>query len=246
VRFVPVGGAEGIHFKPEVGNMKRAFAVLILVLSVSLAAAAADKEQKGGGSGWAFSAKAGTLGVGADLSRSIVPRVLNFRVGMSAFSYSTGFDEKGINYQGKLKLGAVPIALDLFPFKNWFRIGGGVAVNLNEVTATGQPTGANTIRIGDVEYSAQTIGQLAAKLKFKRTAPYFGIGFNNPIKRKGHWGFFTDLGILYHGIPAVTLTTTKTVPGLQAEIDKELQSINDDLKDFKIFPVIQFGITCKF
>lgn len=217
------------------------FALLLLITPAALAA---DKEE-GQGSGWAVTAKVGTLGVGADLSRSIVPRVLNFRIGASFFSYSTDITEKGIDYSAKLKLGAVPIAVDVFPFKNWFRIGGGVVINLNEVTGTGTaPSG--TITIGDTEYPIQDIGEVSAKLKTNRAAPYFGLGFNNPIKRSGHVSFFSDLGFLYHGTPSVSLTTTKSVPGLQAEIDKEMQSINQDIRDYKLFPVIQVGLSIKF
>jgi hypothetical protein len=78
-------------------------------------------------------------------------------------------------------------------------------------------------------------------------APYIGFGFNNPVKKKGHWGFFTDLGIFYHGAPALTLAPSRAVPTqLQADIDKEIQSVNRDIGDFTIFPVIQFGVSYKF
>jgi hypothetical protein len=218
-------------------------AVFAAILSFSLAAVAADQEKPG--SGWAVDAKAGTLGIGADLSRSIVPRVLNLRVGASFFSYSTDFDEEGINYNAELKLGAVPIAVDVFPFKNWFRLGGGVLINMNEVKGTAQASGG-TVNIGDATYRLTDLGQVEGKIKFNRVAPYFGLGFNNPIKKSGHWGFFADLGLLYHGNPYASLTTSKTVPTLQSNIDKEVQSINQDLKDYTIIPVIQMGISYKF
>jgi hypothetical protein len=218
--------------------------ILTLSFSVSAAALAEDREEDQG-CGWAVDAKIGTLGIGADLSRSIVPRILNLRIGASYFSYSVDFSEEGIEYGGKLRLGAVPVALDVFPFKNWFRLGGGVVINLNEVKATTSSTG--TVTIGDNSYDAQTIGPLEGKIKFNRAAPYFGLGFNNPIKKRGHHlGFFADLGILYHGTPTFALTPSRSIPGLQADIDKEIQSVNDNIKDFKIFPVIQFGLSYHF
>jgi len=42
------------------------------------------------------------------------------------------------------------------------------------------------------------------------------------------------------------MKTTRTVPGLQADIDKEIQSINDDVKKFRLFPVIQLGLSYRF
>jgi hypothetical protein len=208
---------------------------------------AADKSGKedSQGRGWAMDVKVGTLGIGADLSRSIVPRVLNLRAGVSFFPYSTNFTDDGIDYRAKFKLGAVPVAVDIFPFKNWFRLGGGVVFNLTEVDGTGQ-TSTGFFKIGDNQYSAASIGQLKAILKANRTVPYFGIGFNNPIKRSGHWGFFLDLGALYHGTPSVRITTTQTIPQLQADIAKQVQDVNDDIRDYKYFPVFQLGFSYKF
>jgi hypothetical protein len=217
--------------------------VFAAILSFSLTVVAIAEEKPG--SGWALDAKVGTLGIGADVSRSIVPRLLNMRVGASFFSYSTDFDEEGISYNADLKLGAVPIALDVFPFRNWFRLGGGVLINLNEVTGTAQATNG-TVTIGDTKYNLADLGQVQGKVKFNRAAPYFGLGFNNPIKKKGHLGFFADLGVMYHGNPFISLTTAKTVPNLQANIDKQVAKTNEDLKRFTLFPIIQFGISYKF
>jgi hypothetical protein len=218
-------------------------ALLVVMLCVCTAMAA---DQGKPGSGWAIDVKAGSLGIGADISRSIIPRVLNFRTGASFFPYSADFDEADITYNADFRLAAVPIAIDVFPFKNWFRLGGGVIINMNEVTGTGKSAVNGTIDIGDVTYNLSDLGQVKGKVKFNRVAPYVGIGFNNPIKTKGHLGFFADLGIIYHGSPKAVLTTVKTVPGLEANIDKQMQETNNDIKDYKIFPVIQLGLSYKF
>jgi hypothetical protein len=224
-------------------NKKLFWGMLLVFVLFAYTAIAADQAKPG--SGWAVDIKAGTLGIGADISRSIIPRVLNFRTGASFFPYSTDFDVKGINYNAEFKLGAVPIAVDVFPFKNWFRIGGGVLINLNEVTGTGKSVNG-TIDIGDTTYNLSDLVRVNGKVKFNRVAPYFGFGFNNPIKTKGHLGFFVDLGMIYHGSPAAVITTAQSLPGLQQDIDKQIQETNNDIKDFKIFPVIQMGLSYKF
>ena len=220
--------------------------MFILLLIVPPALSAAENEEVDHqGRGWALDTKLGTLGIGVDLNRSIIPCVLNLRVGASFFSHSINFNDEGINYNAKLKLGAVPIAVDVFPFKNWFRLGGGVVISLNEMHASGQ-TSTGTWEIGDGVYTAQDIGQMYGKIKANRVAPYLGLGFNNPITRKGHLGFFADLGLLYHGTPSAVMTTTKTVPQLQADIDKEIRDVNDDIREFKLFPVVQLGFSYRF
>jgi hypothetical protein len=226
--------------------MKREYLVGLLaaILLFSLTTPATGQEKPG--SGWAVDVKAGTFGIGGDLSRSIVPRALNLRVGASFFPYTTDFDEEGISYNARLKLSAIPIALDAFPFKNWFRISGGVVINLNEVTGTAR-SAEGTVDLGGTTYNLSSLGQLNGKVKFNRASPYFGLGFNNPIKKSGHLGFFTDLGVMYHGNPKASLTVTnQSIPGLQQSIDKEVQEVNQDLEGFSWFPVIQFGLSYKF
>jgi hypothetical protein len=50
----------------------------------------------------------------------------------------------------------------------------------------------------------------------------------------------------YASLPTAVLTTTKSIPQLQPDLDKEAQEINRDIKDYKLFPVIQFGFSYKF
>ena len=85
------------------------------------------------------------------------------------------------------------------------------------------------------------------KVKFNRAAPYFGLGFDNPIKKTGHFGFFVDLGLMYHGDPTATLTATKPLTTrMQQDLDKQILKTNNDIKDYHIFPKIQLGLSYKF
>jgi len=117
---------------------------------------------------------------------------------------------------------------------------GSVIINLNEVD--GQ-TNSGFFNTGDNGCTSPDVGQINAKLKFNREAPYFELGFNNPIKRKDHPGAFFNLGTLCHGKPLATLTTTKTVPQLQVDIDKELQKANDDIRSVQIFSILKLGLS---
>jgi hypothetical protein len=224
--------------------MKKKYA-LGIVLAFFLFSLSSFAEDQKPGSGWALDVRAGTLGIGGDLSRSIVPRVINVRVGASFFKYSTDFNESDISYNADLKLGSVPIAVDVFPLKNWLRLGGGIMVNLNEITGTARSSGG-TINLGGTTYNLTDLGQVDGKVKFNRATPYFGFGFNNPIKKKGRFGFFSDLGFMYHGAPAITLTATNHTARIQQDIDKQIQKTNNNIKDFKIFPIIQLGASYKF
>jgi hypothetical protein len=196
--------------------------------------------------GWAVVGKVGTVGIGADIHRVLVPDLLNLRVGASFFPYSRRFTQEGIEYEGKLRLGAVPVLLDVYPFRNWFRLEGGFLINLNQVDGTGISE-QGQITIGDRSYPVDQLGQLNGTVKFNRVAPYFGLGFCNPIKKRKHWGFFFDLGAMYHGRPDVSLSTTRTpLPQLVIDLKEEELRVEDDVKNFTFFPIIQFGVSYHF
>ena len=197
-------------------------------------------------SGWAVVAKIGTEGIGADLHRQIVPNLLNFRIGGSFFPYSRDFSESDIDYEGELRLAAVPVLLDLYPFKNWFRLEGGLMINFNEVRATAVPR-QGQISIGDNTYPADLFGQLKGEVKFSRASPYFGLGFSNPIKKGKRWGVFLDIGAMYHGEGDVTLTTTKAPPPqLLNDLQREERNAEDEIRKLRFFPIVQFGVSFHF
>ncbi len=223
-------------------NMKMWIRLGLLAIGVLLSPCAYPQE-----SGWAVVAKVGTVGIGADVHRELVPKVLNLRVGASFFRYTADFRDQGISYEGKLKLGAVPVVLDVYPFKNWFRLGGGVFVNLNRVEATGKPDQQGQITINGHSYDFSELGQLNGKVEFDRASPYFGIGFGNPIKDHKHWGFYVDLGGIYHGRPDATLSASGAlVPQLQADLKEQELRFENDARKYVFFPIVQFGISYHF
>ncbi len=216
---------------------------LAILISVWLTASSAAVAQEGG---WAVAGRAGTLGFGAEVHRLLVPRVLVFRGGAQFFRYSADLTDSGINYGARLKLETIPIGLDVYPFRNWFRLTGGMIVNLNEVTGTAIPA-AGTITINHVTYSAAQIGQLDAAVKFNRAAPFFGLGFGRSFKPGKHWGMRLDLGAMYHGQPRLALSTTQPAfLQLQNDLRQQEQRFNNDAKDYTFYPIIQFGVSYRF
>jgi len=198
-------------------------------------------------SGWAVVAKVGSVGIGADVHRELVPKTLNLRVGASFFRYTADIRDRGIDYEGKLKLGAVPVVLDVYPFRNWFRLGGGVFVNLNRLDGAGKPDQLGQITINGHSYPASALGQLEGKVEFKRASPYFGIGFGNPIKQDKHWGFYVDLGAMYHGRPDATLSVTNAIiPQLQVDLKQQELRFEDDARKYAFFPIVQLGVSYHF
>lgn len=193
--------------------------------------------------------KAGTLGAGLDVSKGI-SETLALRLQANAFSYDEDITESDVEYSADLDLKSAGLLLDWHPFSGAFRVSAGAYWNGNETAATGRPTGG-TYEINGVTYASSDIGSLNGQIDFESVAPYFGIGFGSAPKAGRGMSFSFDLGVLYQGEPNVGLTVVcgPSVPDcnqLQSDVAAEQVSLQDDLKDFKFYPVVSFGIGYRF
>ncbi|MGK7936708.1 MAG: hypothetical protein AB4206_13060 [Xenococcaceae cyanobacterium] len=85
-------------------------------------------------SGWALTPVVGTLGFGGNLSRSLIRDRLNFRGGFSSVVFGGDINTRDTKYGTDLRLsGGIPLVLDWFPAKNWFRVSGGLVINRNRL-----------------------------------------------------------------------------------------------------------------
>jgi len=188
--------------------------------------------------------KAGSTGLGADLTVPLVPDLLNLRGGYNFGELRPSTTQGDIKYKGDVNLESVPILLDLHPFSGGFRITGGVYFNKNEMDLS-SVVDASTIGLGGSGFGSATVN---ANVGWSKDfAPYLGIGWGNAADTDSTFpiGFSLDIGAFYQGSPDVILTeSTGTVSA--ADIAAEAAQIESDLSDFKFFPVITVGIHISF
>lgn len=197
--------------------------------------------------------KAGTLGVGIDLSTPIKEDLL-LRFNLNGLTYSDDMDIDNINYNGDINLFNAGVLLDYFPFEGTtFRVSGGAYYNNNGFDGNAMPTTLQDITIGENVYTLNEVGRLNTNVEFDKIAPYLGIGWGNYITEK-NWGLSLDLGIMYHGEPKVDLNAdinpaiqgTTLEDEINANIVKESQQFLKDIKDFKFYPVVMIGVYYNF
>jgi hypothetical protein len=217
----------------------------IIILTVALSALAlpayADTTING---------KVSTLGLGAEaafpLAQSVDVR-LGFNTFKKDFSKSTITNGLPTNYDGDLKLGSVEALADWHPMDSSFRVSGGLLLNNNKFSLTGQPS-SGTINIGGVTYPIPPGASVKATVDFNNVAPYFGIGWGRSPKHTG-LSFTSDVGVVFQGAPKSNITTTN-IPDpygtLAADTAKANADLKDELKNFNIYPVISFGIGYTF
>jgi hypothetical protein len=188
---------------------------------------------------------AGTLGLGVEFSYPISQRI-GMRLNADSYNYTRSFNQSDIDYDGKATLKTASLLLDFYPFANNFRISAGPMYNGNKLVATSKQDANGKITVNGTAYQASVEGEV----DFKKYVPYAGIGYGRPIGSGLSMTF--DLGVVFQGSPKATLTGTCTdpTPGLcttfQSDLAAQQQTANDDLKNFRYYPVVTLGLAYTF
>jgi hypothetical protein len=178
--------------------------------------------------------RAGTTGIGADVAWSIAPTV-SARLGYSGLSWNKDVSTDTVRYDGKLKLSNFNTFLDFSPLGP-FRITGGLVFNGNKYDVHGSPGGGGSID-GTVKSG-------------RSAAPYLGVGYGN-VSGMGI-NFYADLGVMFQGSPKASLSANcgslsgAACTSLRSQAAAEQGRIEEKLKDFKYYPVLNVGLTVGF
>jgi len=209
----------------------------------------------------------GTLGAGAELVTTISRRS-NLRVDGHFFNYSPSLTQDGINYSGNIHLRDVRASYDVYPFGGAFRLSAGFAVyNKFNVNGLAVVPNGQTITLNDVDYYSNPDNPLTgtATLGYTRQyAPTVTFGWGNAIPRSGrHFAFPVEIGAAFTGAPAFTLnmagsaclTSTPspdtcgdvtTFDGFQSNLAAQRQKIVNDIAPFRVYPIVNLGVTYRF
>jgi hypothetical protein len=194
--------------------------------------------------------KAGTLGLGLEGRWSPLPW-LDVRMGANGYDYDEDGSQAGINYDATLALDTYYATGNFrFPLSP-FRLTAGVFSNGNEFRMISQDTGGADIEIGDNTFSPADVGSLRSVTSFASTAPYLGVGFDFEIL--GKVGLNLDFGLLWQDEPSVTLESSGLESAPQSVQDQlvpaleiERTELEDEMSDFKAWPVISLGFIYNF
>ncbi|MBN2128697.1 MAG: hypothetical protein JW741_04345 [Sedimentisphaerales bacterium] len=211
---------------------------LLLVFCLSQAAFASG--------GLAIAGKAGTLGLGGELMVNVLSDV-NCRFGATVLDLDLDGELADIDYDFDMDLQTFPLMLDWYPFDDSFHISAGIIINETDVGLDAELDGS--ITIGSTEYDAGDIGVLSGEMTVDHTVPYVGIGWGNAFGKNRRWGILTDFGVAFIGSPDVTLTATgplATDPDFLADLAREEEDLEDDIGDFKVYPVLSASLFFRF
>jgi len=189
--------------------------------------------------------KAGTLGLGVEGTWRPLPYI-DFRAGFNQYDYNDNGFYGGINYDAEISLDNYYVTGNLrFPLSP-FRLTGGLYSTGNEFNAVSGDNGA-IILIGGDPYPAAAVGTLSATAAFDSTSPYFGVGFDFTLL--GKVGMNLDFGVLWQGSPQISMATDGLLSGdptFEASLDAERAELENELGDYKAWPVVSLGFVFNF
>lgn len=193
------------------------------------------------------SAEPGQTSVGVGLS-TVGPKLelgymYNTNIAFRGFlgvnmSQSTTETSDGVTYDVSGNLGGAGVLVDYYPTGSGFRLSGGLFSSNTSVSMNSTITAATDI--GGTSYNAGTID---GKLEFNRkVSPMLAVGYDWQIGPK--WSIAAELGaIANNGYKASAVAGGGIA---QADLDREMQNVENDLNKTKVFPYISVMATYRF
>jgi hypothetical protein len=190
---------------------------------------------------------AGTLGVGAQVSRLVADRVA-LRAGASAFGVRLDdVTREGLTADATLRLVTAQALVDLYPFGAApLHLTAGVVTGTTRALVRARPE-AGTLTINDEVYPSGAVGRLDGDVTVPRTMPYVGLGFGRPRRHGLALVPFADVGVAF-GRPTVTLRAEHASrdPQLAADVAAQRRRLQDDVGRFPVLPVVTWVAGWRF
>lgn len=213
-----------------------------------------------------FGIGVGTGGLGIDYAYP-VHRLLDVRAGYDFGSIQHDDDQDDVAYEGELKFSSARLLLDFKPFGGGFRISAGLYTGAPELEL--HADGVDDYELGDNDYNGDLVAD--GKIDLGNAAPYLGLGWGGTASTTGFGASF-DIGVIFTGSPDVKLQVTEGRACLanenedcdpdadgfdvndgspealtfQNDVELEREEVEDDARDFKLWPILRFGLHYRF
>lgn len=215
---------------------------LLTALAAAALSAPAAAQDAGG---FKLGVTGGTLGIGPEASYRLSEN-LGLRANATFLGFSRDVGSSDVDYNGKLKLNSFGAMLDVHPFGGGFRVSGGARISNNKVRLSATPTAS--VEIGETTYTPAQIGTLSGNVRANDFAPTLTLGWAGGLSPGLSVGI--EAGAMFQGSPEInSLRATGTLAtnaAFQASLEAEEREIEDDIDNFKVYPVVQLSVGYRF
>lgn len=188
----------------------------------------------------------GTQGLSANGHFQASP-FITLRAGVNLLEFELqDMEYDDLSYDVDLNFSQFGGYVDFHPMMNGLTVTGGLLVGERSVDLISRPT--TSVLIGDVSFNPDDVGELVGSADFGDTAYYAGLGWDSTTHGLLPVAFVIRAGLIVTDSPTIDLFNRGgTVdPIIQAELDAEIErekaALQDDLEDFRFYPVISVGL----
>lgn len=205
----------------------------------------------------ALAASFGTTGLGVEWITPLNDK-LRARVMLTYIGIDADLEEDDIDYEAEFSSANFGAVLEWHPFAGGFRVSGGL-VGTNFGFDLLSENGQQSYDIGNDTYSGDL--QLEGDVEFSNVAPYLAVGWSSDLDDYGLY-LGVELGVLYVGSPNLSLDASGEIisedindgrainvgnnADFQADLERERQSLEDELEDYSIYPILTFSVGYRF
>jgi hypothetical protein len=159
------------------------------------------------------------------------------RLGLTFFDFRPEKEIRRGGYDLDLNLMTLPMLLDWHPFQDSFHVSTGVILNATHARLDAPAAG-----------SAES-GTVRGEMQFNPFVPYLGFGWARTFGKDQRWGFMSDFGVAFLGTPEVSLRAAGPLasdPAFRRGLAEEQSRIEDDMSDFRFYPIISISLYYRF
>ena len=185
-----------------------------------------------------------TLGVGAEIGYRF-DDYIGLRFVGNYFAGELALEYADTDYVADINLLSTGIMVDFYPFRNNFRLTGGMLYNGNAVDLE---LPANDMDFNGVTIPAEQVGPLDGTVRFRRYVPYLGMGFHGNFA-DGGLEVGVEIGAYFQGMADIELYGSGAFashPLFQSNVDAEIDKIEGYLELLAAYPVIRLALTYRF
>ena len=200
--------------------------------------------------GFGLDVRAGTMGVGAEISASLFPHT-RLRGGINYLIWEFDSTIDDVDYTFEPQFNSLSALFDVHPFGGAFFLSGGVFFNNNSVGVEGTlPPESFPAEYQAFDFLSDFVS-VTGDVEFNPVAPYVGLGWRSNSNDTG-WGIGLELGVLYQGAPDVTNLRVNApvdvndIEEVQRFLAEQEQEIEDELSWFQWYPVASLLLTYHF
>lgn len=187
----------------------------------------------------------GLSGLGLDAGVNVTD-FLGVRGTFATYSLShSGNYSTSVEWNAQARLRQAGVLLDVYPFGGGaFRVSAGAIDDLNNLTASAQPSASGTYTFNGVSYPASSIASATANVQWNKVVPYLGLGSGNIAGSRG-FHFTTDLGVIFSGSPTsainVACAAGQVCSQLGPNVAVEQTKLQNDVHKLNLWPVLRLG-----